>query len=699
MDPNKYIGLDFETYSAVDLFKHGLERYVTDETFQPLMACTYEHGNVNRTRYFPLFDNDPNQLEQLMNRLDGYMIVAHNAGFERRVLKALGHDLPATRFIDSAALARAAGVAGKLEAAAPQLLNMDKLESGKELIRLFSIPGKHQENMHTPFFNKQIINENIPQWRLFQRYCEVDAELGYKIAWDVLRTLLITEQELLFNAITMEMNDIGWPVDVAAVDEMQRRYFDNLEDTVARFRDETGASELNLNSLKQLKEWCLDRGVRASSFDEKNVAKLIDRITRRITTGTCTEQQLRDYAQVLEMLYTKRELGGSSLKKLQVIIDTVGPDNRLRDQYLHIGAGQTWRTTGRSVQMQNLKRLSTPADMDSLHDSNFVWTNNKLAANLRQVFTSSHPDGKLIVGDFSSIESRGLAWLAGEEWKIDSYFNGDDMYKVLAAKIYGLPGASSVDKVQRQTGKVGELSCGYGAGPGAVLAFAEGMGVEMSEAEATTLVRDWRDANPNIVQFWWNLDDLLRSVVVEGRALSTRILPHGFVVEIVEITTPQSLNDQHPRARSICVGILDQHGRYFLRRVFHGTHMRGKDICYYKPSERKTGDLWTNHFTDPKTKQIGFYKIYGGKLAGILTQSFCREIFFRSLTDVFRMTEKHYGLDLIGQFHDEIVLDWTPKGGLSLTEATAFLERYMTKHHVPHFPMAAEIKYDYRYTK
>ena len=135
--------------------------------------------------------------------------------------------------------------------------------------------------------------------------------------------------------------------------------------------------------------------------------------------------------------------------------------------------------------MQNLPRLAHMRDMEELFTAPDTWTNEELAGNIRQLFTSAHPDGKLIVGDFSSVESRGLAWIAGEQWKLDAYYAGKDLYKVLAASpdMFNKP-YDSITKEERQSGKVGELSCGYGAGETAIVRFAEGMGIEMSEESA-----------------------------------------------------------------------------------------------------------------------------------------------------------------------------------------------------------------------
>lgn len=691
----QFIGLDFETYGAVNLLDHGLERYVSDASFRPLIASVYFKTNaVPRHRNFDWVHNDfDDTTNALREVLGSKTIVAHNAGFERRVLQRIGIDLPADRFVDSAVFARAMGAGGRLEAAAPQLLNVDKLEDGRRLIMLFSVPQKEQASLD---FDTTLPDQHPEEWALFFTYCQIDAELSFKLAQLAFKQGILTDKERANCAVTMEMNQTGWHVDVAVVEEMQRRYLENMEVALAEFHSRHG--EVNLNSLKQMKEFCNVRGIKASSFDEKHVAKMLERITQKISGGTLKPLVKQNYQEVVALLETKQILGGSSLKKLQVILDTVGHDGRLRDQYLHIGAGQSFRTSGRSVQMQNLKRLAQPRDMLELMDDESEWTNEELALNLRQVFTASHPQGALIVGDFSSVESRGLAWLAGEQWKLDAFTNGQDVYKVGAAKQFVVP-YEQVTKDQRQFGKVGELSCGYQAGPGAVQMFAANMGVELSEVEASKLVSDWRNANSSIVALWELMDTALREVIEGGRIISNFPLRHSYVWELAKINTPASLTQQHVNAQSIAMRVYDRNGNVFLERVFHGCYMRGNSICYYKPSERKTGDLWSSHFVDPKTKQVKFYNIYGGKLAGITTQSFCREIFFDALCNVHDYVKDDEHLHLVGQFHDEIVLDWAPGGARTLEDAKAMLEMAMTSTSVPQFPLGAEIKHDYRYTK
>jgi len=695
IDLNDVIGLDFETYSDVDLTVHGLHQYVNSVYFQPLLAAVmYRSGKAYAGEMFDFVQNEEDHLRLLDVITDKY-IAAHNAGFEQAVLRRMGIDIPSWRFIDTAVLARAAGAAGKLEAAAPQLLGVDKLASGKDLIMLFSVPKADGELA----FNPQIVTDNFDEWVEFARYCGMDAELGFKIAEFLLP--MTSDQELANNAATMDMNNVGWNVDMALVREMRRRYLDNVDKAVESFRDSTDSYFLNLNSPLQLKEWCRERGIRASSFDEQHTERMLKSLDKRLASPTLDETKRKGYEEVATLLRTKQMMGGSSLKKLQTIINTVGTDGRLHDQYLHCGAGATYRTTGRGVQMQNLKRLNGEGDdMLELFVPDTDWDNDKLAANLRQVFTASHPDGYLIVGDFSAVESRGLAWLAGEQWKLDAYAKGHDIYKELAGRSYG-KAAADITKAERTFGKVGELSCGYGAGAGAVKDFAAGMGVELSEGEASKLVKDWRDANPNTVKFWYSLDDALHAAITTRSAKHVD-LPHGYI-RIVPLPAPPTLKDQtkDPKLLSLHVKVFNTEGALVLARVIHGTHIYGREIRYWKPSERKTGSLWADTFTHPKTKRTTHYTVWGGKLAGLITQSLCREIFFDSLRMINVWAEAQLdNVAVVGQFHDEIVLDWIPMpGGATLDDTKAALEKAMTWCNLPDFPLAAEIKHDYRYTK
>ena len=265
--------------------------------------------------------------------------------------------------------------------------------------------------------------------------------------------------------LTIDMNLRGWPVDEALLTWFEERYESNtarLDDDFRRKHDP--AYELNINSLPQLQAWCRERGVRATSFNEQSVEMMLDRIEKKLLTIGFSYVAVNKLLAVQDLLLLKQALGGSALKKLEPLRKTLSPDNRLHHQYLHAGAAQTLRTSGRGVQVQNIKRLANQVDFSQGTPDEL--SNPILATNMRQLFRAEEGN-HLYVMDFSAVESRGLAWLAGAKWKLDNYREGLDMYEVLASKMLNVP-YESVSKDQRQTGKLGELSCGYGAGAGAV---------------------------------------------------------------------------------------------------------------------------------------------------------------------------------------------------------------------------------------
>lgn len=684
--------LDFETYSPVDLRKHGLRNYLDHPDFTPLIAAL--HGEYHTESFDFVLDSSAK--ERLAATMDACTrLYAHNAEFEYQVLLKMGINVPPHRIIDTAAVVRFNGGSSSLAAAARQFLGSQKLDEGSRLIKKFCIPGEYQELSGTTEFNEAVVLANPQDWRDFMHYCARDAALANKIRLE----LYWPREEVALDHPTYVMNRVGWPVDLALVKEMQRQYLENLQSLEREFRLAVGddpAKPLNLNSHAQLKKWCLDRGVKASSFDRDAVAAMIPRVQKKFMGLSMTDPKRNLLVQVHHLLTTKQALGGSSLKKLQTILNTTSADGRLHNQYIHLGAVQSGRTTGVGVQMQNLKRIGAEAeDMDNLADG-YNWSNDRLARSLRQCFTSSDPNGQLVVGDFSSVESRGLAWIADEQWKLAAYRSGQDLYKVQAAQIYGVL-YDDVTKEQRQTGKLGELSCGYGAGQVAITKFAKNMGISMSENEAADLKTRWRDANPRIVLLWEDLETALKKALGSDAVGRLPIGPdssHALV--FAACPTPGEILAHNRHARSVEMRI---HGQgILLRRVFHGVHMRGNSICYYKPSSTKSGAPWVNHYRDPDSNQVVFYSLYGGKLAGILTQSLCREIFMSSLSDLSHQLPKNF--TVIGQFHDEIVVDWVPDpNGVSLREAKDLMAVCMTFSALPGFPLDADIKSDYRYTK
>lgn len=690
-------GLDFETYGEESIRDVGLENYVTQPSFQVLTATLAEvvDGIPVNHRFFDFVIGGNTALDNFkhaMKTLD--TVCAHNAAFEQRVLEFLRARISGNVLWDTSVMSRCEGGSSSLAQAAAQLLpaGAGKLDEGTRLIRKFSMGP-------TPPTAESVKND--PDWQTFAQYNIRDAQISAMIAtgpW-----YQCAPRKNIDYASTYQMNREGWFVDIPLVKEISKRYEQNKKDLLDKFHADftkPGEEPLNFRSHKQKKAFCEDRGVKAVSFDEMHVEQYLAALDKKMQDPKLEPGKAAQYAEVYQMLKVHQQLGGSSLSKIPKILALTSKDGRLRDQYMHCGAGQTFRTSGVGVQMQNLKRLSTIRDVETIYDPNVEWSNDDLASNLRQVFRAEHPDGRLIVGDLSSVESRGLAFLAGETWKLDEYREGRDLYISLASKMFNLP-YDSIDKhsPERSAGKVGELSCGYGAAATAVHSFAQKMGIDMSEAEAAKLVSDWRAQNPKIVEFWATLQRLLEEALAGRQAFYTR---DDLQVGIVPITAPESLQAMHPGAVSLLL-TLKYAGELVVSRVFHGCYRRGRDICYYKHSDRKTGDPWNRSYEDPKTKRREYYRIYGGKLAGILTQSFCREIFFVGLHSLSRALRSAPNAKLVGQFHDEIVVEWTPPtgpmSGMSLEEIEGLMDAWMCYSQFQGFPLAAEIKSDHRYIK
>lgn len=705
----KIRGLDCETYSPVNLLVHGAVRYVNHPEFRVLLAAVSQDApdiasNAVETKVIDFTQGYEEAKEILESMLAGSYITAHNAMFEHLVLERLGIIIPNSRFIDSAVVSRVAGLGSKLEAAAPQGLGIDKLPSGKEGIQLFCIPGTYQMENGDDAFDPKVIEDHPEQWLQFKEYCALDASLSLSLVSEL--SMACDEHEMVYSTLTMEMNCAGWNVDLPLVEEMNRRYLANVDEEIAQFRALTGAHTLNLNSHPQLMAWCKERGVTAKSFDETNVAKMLDRIGRKIDTLTDADK-IAKLREVQHLLRTKQTMGGSSLKKLQTIIDTAYTcehgKTTLYDQYLHAGASTTLRTTGKGVQMQNLRRMGdSPDDVTELFDPNVHWSNDKLSHNLRQVFTASQEAGFLIIGDYRAVESRGLAWYAGEDWKLDTYRQGLGVYEMQASKFFDVA-YDDVVKEQRLFGKVGELSCGYQAGAEAVQGFAEKMGVPLTHGEATKLVSDFRNANPKTVQFWLDLQRALEEAYEVG--MSHVRIPEGSIDFYTGDTVPslqKQTKDDRLKTLIIKVSVPCKDDVFEFRRIFHGLYREGRSFNYWKPSARKTGDLWVPDFVDPKTKRKKKYSVYGGKLAGVLTQSLCREIFMNGLTTAYLWTMGSTNVELVGQFHDEMVADWTPGSHVldpDLDASVAMIEKIMSTTELPNFPLEADVKYAYRYTK
>lgn len=706
-------GLDFETFSEVNLPLYGADNYRRHESFEPLCATLVYPDGVKK-RYN--FVEDHEQMAVLLNDLEeaaeqNAQVACHNVGFERGVIDWMtqGQWTNMALFVDSAVMARMLGAGSRLAVASRQLTNAHKMEAGSNLMALFCWP--HDDYVKPDW--EYIQEHYAEEWEEFFLYCDVDAE-GSKEIVDYGIELLtdlcaedIWPRECELELLTYQQNRYGWKVDTESLEWMAKRSWANSEIAKAQFIASVG-KELNFKSPQQLKKFAEERGVKYTSLDKYHAPIVYEEVVELFEQEQDPEQK-EQYREVMTMLEIKLEIGGSTLTKIPTIQNRVDDKDVVHDVYVHSGAGQSFRTTSLGVQMQNLAKLSGEIrDLETLKDYSAEWSNTDMASQFRQVFTAHDPEGELIVGDFSAVESRGLAFLAGEQWKLDAYEKKMDVYKVLVTK-YNNISYEEVTTEMRPKGKYTELSCGYQAGGKAVKDLMLKYGFRMQLEETTEWVTDWRAANPAVTQLWKDLDDLLKRVVA-SRTERTIQIANGLQVRMIPFQLPTVARIQ-PNSTSLCVQVLDSKSTPLVVRFIHGAYILDKGVAYYKASESLGLErpLWSN-VNETATqkankgrkkgtnKKIVLNTIFGGKLTGILVQSFCRELFFDSLALLSERLEEVDNVNIVGQFHDEIVVDWRP-GSWSLEKAMEVMEEAMSTCNIEGFPLVADIKHAYRYIK
>lgn len=684
------VGIDFETNNTVSLRKEGLGRYLESPDLQVLMmglAIRDESNNLLSTTvsFASLYDLGL-MIEHISNsKLN--KIYAHNSAFEMGVFKAVTGNPSNLCIRDTMMIANIWGASPKLEWAAPQLLGLEKMEEGKEFIDIFCLGDP--KVVDSDFIMSSTITYAI--WDKGLQYCANDAELALQIGerWDV-----FTDEEWNFFMLTHDMNETGWQVDLDLVDRMQEQYEQNTQWLEHTWRKEHNPLDpmtgkpLNIKSWQQVLRYVHERGFQLKSTDKLAMTRL------RIIASIVPSSPASD--EVVALATVKLALGGSSLTKLQRIKDLTCGDGRLRYSYNHAGAGQTFRTSGKGVQMQNLKRLGSI--VAPMNESLLMFTNEELSDNLRQVFTARNKDRVLMVADLSSVEARILAWLAWEDWKLDAINRGEDLYKQLATVIFDCTYAE-VTKGQRQQGKVGELGGGYGMGAKALKDFADKMGIELSLDQAQNIVAAYRTKNPSIKQLWFNLNNAAISAI-QGVPTKVRVGPPSRKYHVLFDAQPecQEMNNA-AGTKILTMSLYEPDGTRIFTRAWRGAYLSrskfGTEVVYHKsPSAPNMNKLWTDYVIDPDTKRRIYNKLYGGKLTGVLVQSMARELFFKMVSDIAIQLPSN--CLMVGQFHDEVVLD-VP------LDMTDYIERrvesIMSSSSYPALPIGCEVKHAYRYIK
>ncbi len=518
--------IDLETYSSADITKTGAFKYAEAPDFEILLlACAWDDGPV---QVIDMTDREPVTDERtaakaaaLASVVAGItdpdtVKVAHNSAFERACLtRYLGRDLPPEEWEDTMILAAMNGLPLSLDAAGAALeLRDQKIREGTALISYFCKPCKPTIANGGRTRNRP---EHAPdKWERFKAYCKRDVEVEQAI-YRRLRSFPVTDFERKVWALDARINERGVRIDTGLVAAAIAQNEAFTTRRMAEMRRLTGLE--NPNSVAQLKDWLESAGMSADSLNKAAVQELKDKAADPATR------------RVLEL---RQQLGKTSVTKYEAMQSAVCPDGRVRGLLQYYGAGRTGRWAGRLVQVQNLpqnhlaglslvRELVRERDLETL-ELCFDSVPDVLSQLIRTAFVAG--EGNIFhVADYSAIEARVIAYLAGEKWRMDVFRSGGDIYCSSASAMFGVPVVKhGVNGHLRQKGKIAELACGYGGGVGALRAFgADKMG--LTEEEMQDIVTQWRAASPAIPRFWRDAESAaVRAINNPGR---TTTVPCG----------------------------------------------------------------------------------------------------------------------------------------------------------------------------
>lgn len=518
--------IDLETYSSADITKTGAFKYAEAPDFEILLlAFARDDGPVqviDMTGREPVTDErTAAKAAALASVVAGItdpdtVKVAHNSAFERACLtRYLGRDLPPEEWEDTMILAAMNGLPLSLDAAGAALeLRDQKIREGTALISYFCKPCRPTIANGGRTRNRP---EHAPdKWERFKAYCKRDVEVEQAI-YRRLRSFPVTDFERKVWALDARINERGVRIDTGFVAAAIAQNEAFTTRRMAEMRRLTGLE--NPNSVAQLKDWLETAGMSADSLNKAAVLELKDKATDPTTR------------RVLEL---RQQLGKTSVTKYEAMQSAVCGDGRVRGLLQYYGAGRTGRWAGRLVQVQNLpqnhlaglglvRELVRERDLETL-ELCFDSVPDVLSQLIRTAFVAG--EGNIFhVADYSAIEARVIAYLAGEKWRMDVFRSGGDIYCSSASAMFRVPVEKhGVNGHLRQKGKIAELACGYGGGVGALRAFgADKMG--LTEEEMQDIVTQWRAASPAIPRFWRDAESAaVRAINNPGR---TTTVPCG----------------------------------------------------------------------------------------------------------------------------------------------------------------------------
>ena len=613
------LGIDIETYSSAPLPKCGVYRYVDAPDFEILLfSYAYDDGPV-RTIDLACGEQLPSDVQAALE--DPAVIkAAYNAQFERVCLsKYLGHWLDPHQWRCTAVMASYLTLPSRLADVAVALkLTQQKMEEGKDLIRYFSVPCKPTKANGGR--TRNMPSDAPEKWAVYKKYNAQDVETERAVR-KALEAWPLPEHEWELYALDQIINDRGVRIDRKLVKNAMAVDAAFSEAAYRRARELTGLE--NPGSVNQLKAWLADQDMPMESLAKKIVQ----------------EKAAQTDGIVAELLNLRLELSKTSVKKYESMARTVCRDGRVHGLLQFGGASRTFRWAGRLVQVQNLPQNHLP-DLDLAREIVkagdekqlellFGSVPNTLSELIRTAFIPR--DGcRFIVADFSAIEARVLAWLAGEEWVLEEFRGKGKIYEATASRMFHIPQETIVkghpNYEYRQKGKQATLSCGYGGGVGALKA----MGARMPEEEMQPLVDAWRAANPSIVAFWGAMDRAARRVIQKQET-----------VHVGKVT------------------LYWQDDKMFIRLP------SGRNLCYQSPhfTENRFGSDDIGYYAPNAAGQMVEQETFGGKLAENATQAIARDILGHAMLNL-----ESSGYPIVFHVHDEAIME-VPIGKGSLEEA------------------------------
>lgn len=608
------LGIDIETYSSRDLSKCGVYKYVEAPDFAVLLfAYSVDNGPVSCVDFA--------QGEELPDEIYNALIdpevtkTAWNAVFERICLsKHFGLSRPFDPAQWKCTMVRAArmGLPLSLGQCGEVLKLADgKMTEGKTLIRFFSMPGRNGVR-HLP-------SAAPDRWATFKKYCIRDVEVEQALLAKVLRLAPVEFDEQLYIA-DQEINDRGILIDRVLVDNAARFDAEYKAELLKEAQRITGME--NPNSVAQIKEYLRrTTGLVFGSINKNNIDEIEDSLT--------------PWPEARRAMALRREMAKTSNKKYEAMQACVCDDGRIHGLLQFCGAARTGRWAGRLVQVQNLpqnhlsdldyaRTLVKAGDLEEF-EMNYANVTQVLSELIRTAFIAS-PGHILHVCDFSAIEARVIAWIAGESWVLDVFKEGGDIYCATASQMFGVPVEKhGKNSHLRQKGKISVLALGYGGGIAALEAMG-GSRLGLTEQEEKETVKLWREANPHIVRFWAVVEKAAITAIKTGNTVTIhRGITVGFRWGMLLITLPSGRTICYPRAR---ISMECNDG-------WRGDH----EIIEYEGMNQTT-------------KKWEITRTYGGKLTENIVQATARDIL-----GIVMLRARRNNLPVVFHVHDEIIAE------------------------------------------